>query len=93
MDVKIGAFQLYDINNDGYITRDEMFRIVEAIYKMVGSNVKLPPDEDTPEKRVDKIFTLMDANQDGKLDMEEFKLGSQEDPSIAQAMNLYNGLV
>lgn len=45
-----GAFQLYDINGDGYITYDEMLQIVRSIYKMTGQMVRLPEDEDTPEK-------------------------------------------
>lgn len=45
-----GAFQLYDIDGDGFITYDEMLQIVQSIYKMTGQMVKLPPDEDTPEK-------------------------------------------
>lgn len=47
---RTGAFQLYDINNDGLITYDEMLKIVQSIYDMTGEMVKLPPDEDTAEK-------------------------------------------
>ncbi|KAF5320877.1 hypothetical protein D9619_000512 [Psilocybe cf. subviscida] len=45
------AFQLYDIDKDGTITYDEMLQIVQSIYKMTGDMVKLPTDEDTPEKK------------------------------------------
>ena len=33
-----GAFKLYDVDNDGYITREEMYNIVGAIYEMVVCN-------------------------------------------------------
>ena len=53
-----GGFRLYDIDDDGYITRDEMLAIVEAVYGMVGKSEDI--DGRTPEKRVEMIFKLMD---------------------------------
>lgn len=35
----LGAFRLYDVDNDGFITRDEMYNIVDAIYQMVVSHL------------------------------------------------------
>lgn len=37
-----GAFRLYDVDNDGYITREEMYNIVDAIYQMVVSAITPP---------------------------------------------------
>ncbi|CBY43002.1 unnamed protein product [Oikopleura dioica] len=62
-----------------------------AIYSMVGSTVELPQEENTPEKRVARIFSLMDKNDDGYLTMSEFMEGSKKDPSIIQALSLYDG--
>ena len=40
----------------------EMTQIVEAIFNMVGSENRdqMPKEDNTPEKRVDRIFDLMD---------------------------------
>ena len=55
--------------------------------------VRLPEDEDTPEKRVKKIFRMMDKDENGSLDMAEFKEGSIRDETIVSALSLYDGLV
>ncbi|CAL4060462.1 unnamed protein product, partial [Meganyctiphanes norvegica] len=81
------AFRLYDVDNDGYITREEMYSIVDAIYQMVGQSLQ-DEDENTPQKRVDKIFSLMDKNHDEKLTLDEFREGSKADPRIVQALSL-----
>ncbi|XP_052222171.1 neuronal calcium sensor 1-like isoform X2 [Dreissena polymorpha] len=85
------AFSLYDVDNDGYITRPEMIEIIDAIYSMVGSLLELPKDEDTPEKRANKIFQQMDANKDGMLSKDEFREGSKCDPWIVQALTIDTG--
>ena len=55
--------------------------------------VQLPEDEATPEKRVRKIFRMMDKDDNGYLDKDEFKEGSQRDETIVSALSLYDGLV
>lgn len=53
-----GAFRLYDVDSDGYITREEMYNIVDAIYQMLGSGAG--GEEESPRERVDKIFEQLD---------------------------------
>merc|ERR1712157_72073 len=87
------AFRLYDLDNNGTITRDEMLQIVKAIFSMVGNHANFKDDDNTPEKRVDRIFTLMDTDGNGELSKEEFLEGAKQDNSIVQALSLYDGLV
>ena len=82
----LGAFRLYDVDNDGYITRQEMYDIVDAIYQMVGTQ-PVSEEENTPQKRVEKIFDQMDKNHDDKLTLEEFKEGSKVTKTEIRAHN------
>ncbi|KAF8505959.1 EF-hand [Russula emetica] len=87
------AFQLYDINKDGHITYQEMLQIVQAIYKMTGQMLKLPENEETPEKRVEKIFRSMNKDKDSNITYNEFVECSKQDPTVMDALSLYDGLV
>ncbi|KAF0981605.1 hypothetical protein FDP41_012262 [Naegleria fowleri] len=83
------AFKLYDLNHDGYILKSEMTRIVSALYQMLGDLVTLQGDFDTPVKLVDKIFMEMDTNGDGKLTLEEYKIGARKCPEIVNGLGLF----
>ncbi|EGV62676.1 Calcium-binding protein NCS-1 [Yamadazyma tenuis] len=95
MDQKINwSFRLYDHNKTGKLTYDDILIIVNAVYKMIGSMVALPPDEKTPELRTQKFFRLL--NKDYKSDtitLEGFKQLAKLDPAIMNSISSFDGLV
>lgn len=46
-----GVFQLYDIDRDGTISHDEMVRVMESIYKMIGKGTEEAATEASKERR------------------------------------------
>ena len=85
------AFKVYDIDEDGYITRKEMLEIVKAIFKMsrhnsLSNSLSVSEDVATPEERVDDIIKQLDANMDGKLSEKEFIDGSKNNPDIVSKL-------
>ncbi|GIY91240.1 kv channel-interacting protein 4 [Caerostris darwini] len=66
------AFSLYDINGDGYITKDELSKIVQSIYELMGKAVEPMIEDHTTRDHVDRVFQKLDLNKDGVVTIEEF---------------------
>lgn len=49
-------FGLYDVNNDGLITKTEMVDVVTAIYEMMGRSTEPQVEETSAKEHVEKIF-------------------------------------
>nr|CUU97719.1 hypothetical transcript [Hymenolepis microstoma] len=79
------AFQVYDLDGDGYISRSEMLQVVKAIYKMIGPTVvarEMPVEESTPELRTKRLFAAMDRDGDERISYSDFVEGVRADAEI-----------
>ncbi|XP_053423027.1 Kv channel-interacting protein 1 isoform X1 [Nycticebus coucang] len=87
------TFNLYDINKDGYINKEEMIDIVKAIYDMMGKYTYPVLREDTPRQHVDVFFQKMDKNKDGIVTLDEFLESCQEDDNIMRSLQLFQNVM
>ncbi|XP_028999117.1 Kv channel-interacting protein 4 isoform X3 [Betta splendens] len=87
------AFNLYDINKDGYITKEEMLDIMKAIYDMMGKCTYPVLKEETPRQHVEVFFQKMDKNRDGVVTIDEFIDCCQNDENIMRSMHLFENVL
>ncbi|XP_052434360.1 recoverin 2 [Carassius gibelio] len=71
------AFSLFDVDKNGYITKSEVAEICQAIFKLIPKEEQenLPADENTPEKRADKLWSFFDKKDNERLAEGEFIQG------------------
>ena len=88
------AFSLYDYNNDGFISPDEMERYLASVFAVIQSNNPAVFAENgvTPDElaavTAEQCFEEADTDRDGRLSFDEFKVWYQS-PSSASI----NGMV
>ncbi|XP_076989861.1 calsenilin isoform X1 [Tamandua tetradactyla] len=87
------AFNLYDINKDGLVTKEEMLAIVKSIYDMMGRRTYPVLREDAPLEHVERFFQKMDRNQDGVVTIDEFLETCQKDENIMSSMQLFENVI
>ncbi|XP_039978009.1 visinin-like [Xiphias gladius] len=68
------AFLLFDVDKNGYITKSEVQEICTAIFKLIPKDElsALPDDENTPEKRADKLWKFFDKEENDRVAEGEF---------------------
>ncbi|GAB0094088.1 Kv channel-interacting protein 4 isoform X1 [Sergentomyia squamirostris] len=88
------TFALYDINGDGFVTKEEMTDIVTAIYDMVEQPTSDARAMDERIKsKVDTLFQKMDTNRDGVVTLEEFIDCCRNDEVISNSMTIFDAIV
>lgn len=80
------AFSLYDVNGDGFITRQELRDVVCSVYALLGR--RSSTDERALRDHVDRVFQKMDVNRDGVVTMDEFMQMCSKDDTIARSLTL-----
>ncbi|PVD22754.1 hypothetical protein C0Q70_16010 [Pomacea canaliculata] len=72
------AFQLYDINQSGFISKDEIIEILQAIFKMNGLNQSSTKSAGlgTPEELASSLFEVMETDGDNSISWSEFRSGA-----------------
>ncbi|KAF6317320.1 potassium voltage-gated channel interacting protein 2 [Rhinolophus ferrumequinum] len=87
------AFNLYDLNKDGCITKEEMLDIMKSIYDMMGKYTYPALREEAPKEHVESFFQKMDRNKDGVVTIEEFIESCQKDENIMRSMQLFDNVI
>nr|XP_020457431.1 Kv channel-interacting protein 2 isoform X2 [Monopterus albus] len=87
------AFNLYDLNKDGCITKEEMLDIMKSIYDMMGKYTYPTMQDDAPREHVESFFQKMDRNKDGVVTIEEFIESCKKDENIMQSMQLFDNVI
>ncbi|XP_040074401.1 neurocalcin-delta B-like [Ixodes scapularis] len=81
------AFNVYDLDGDGFIDKDEMLQMITNVLKMSASSKSTPSKDNLdPKKLVEQIFAAMDTNGDGKITLQEFLEGIKKDPTCVNLL-------
>ncbi|CAJ1083098.1 recoverin-like [Xyrichtys novacula] len=71
------AFSLFDVDKNGYITKSEVKEICVSIFKLIPKDelANLPEDENTADKRAEKLWKFFNKGENDRVAEGEFIKG------------------
>ncbi|XP_074593215.1 Kv channel-interacting protein 4-like isoform X2 [Brevipalpus obovatus] len=79
------TFDMYDINQDGVITRDDLTQIVSAVYELMGKSMDTIIDD---QNQVDKVFGKLDLKMKGAVTFDDFLESCLEDENLVRSLSV-----
>ncbi|CAO1395590.1 unnamed protein product [Diamesa serratosioi] len=87
------TFQLYDVNNDGFITKGEMTEVITAVYELMGKISEGCKEENQIKAKVESMFKKMDENADNKISLEEFLSSCHKDDGLMNSIAVFQTVI
>ncbi|MEQ2299102.1 hypothetical protein AMECASPLE_012034 [Ameca splendens] len=86
------AFSLFDVDKNGYITKSEVTEICTSIFKLIPKDEveDLPEDENTPEKRANKLWKVFEKGDDDRVAEGEFVQGLLDNEDALRLIQLFH---
>jgi Ca2+-binding EF-hand superfamily protein len=73
MDEKLRwIFNLYDINRDGKVSKDELLMIVSSVYELMGKYTQPAIDDEAPKLHAEHVFKKLNPRQEAFITMDDF---------------------
>ncbi|XP_022542189.2 guanylyl cyclase-activating protein 2-like [Astyanax mexicanus] len=82
------SFKVYDRDGNGRLDKHEVKQLIKIIYKLRRHDRQQDPEKLTPDQICDRIFELIDENNDGQLSLQEFVEGAQKDKWVMEQLRL-----
>ncbi|XP_064484942.1 Kv channel-interacting protein 4-like isoform X2 [Ornithodoros turicata] len=82
------AFNLYDINKDGAVTKEEMFEIISSVYSLLGHYAAPLVVDHSAREHAARVFQKLDLNNDGIVTYDEFIEACLLDEDILKSLTV-----
>lgn len=82
------SFKVYDRDGNGRLDKHEVKHLIKIIYKVRKHDHQQDTEKLTPDQICDRIFELIDQNNDGQISLQEFIEGAQRDKWVMEQLRL-----